>query len=89
MDAIAYTKARATLAQTIDSACENYEPVIITKKNDRSVVTLSLEDYQALEESSHLIRNLHIPRSFGHPIHAHSATDSTLIRPPIPAAFGR
>jgi hypothetical protein len=32
--------------------------------------------------------NVPIPRLFGHPFHAHSATDSTLIRPPIPAAFG-
>ncbi len=56
MDAITYTKARANLAQTIDSVCENHEPVIITKKNDRSVVMLSLEDYQALEETSYLLR---------------------------------
>lgn len=56
MDAITYTKARANLAQTIDSVCENHEPVIITKKNDRSVVMLSLEEYQALEETSHLLR---------------------------------
>jgi len=57
VDAITYTKARATLAQTIDSVCENHEPVIITKKNDRSVVMLSLEDYQALEETAYLLRN--------------------------------
>jgi antitoxin YefM len=57
MDAITYTKARANLAQTIDSVCENHEPVIITKKNDRSVVMLSLEDFQALEETSYLLRN--------------------------------
>ena len=57
MDAITYTKARASLAQTIDSVCDNHEPVIITKKNDRSVVMLSLEDYQALEETSYLLRN--------------------------------
>lgn len=51
MDAITYSKARATLAQTIDAVCENHEPVIITKKNDRSVVMLSLE------ETSYLLRN--------------------------------
>jgi len=32
MEAITYTLARANLAQTIDSVCENHEPVIITKK---------------------------------------------------------
>jgi antitoxin YefM len=45
------------LAQTIDAVCDNHAPVIITKKNDRSVVMLSLEDYQALEETSYLLRN--------------------------------
>ncbi|MEN8180543.1 MAG: type II toxin-antitoxin system prevent-host-death family antitoxin [Pseudomonadota bacterium] len=57
MDAITYTRARANLAQTIDSVCDNHEPVIITKKNDRSVVMLSLEDFQALEETSYLLRS--------------------------------
>ncbi|ACL73020.1 type II toxin-antitoxin system Phd/YefM family antitoxin [Thioalkalivibrio sulfidiphilus] len=57
MDAITYTKARANLAQTIDAVCENHEPVIVTKKNDRAVVILSLEDYQALEETAYLLRN--------------------------------
>ena len=57
MDAITYTRARANLAHTIDRVCEDHDPVIITKKNDRSVVMLSLEDFQALEETSYLLRN--------------------------------
>lgn len=57
MQAITYTHARANLAKTIDSVCDNREPVIITKKNDRSVVMLSLEDYQALEETAYLLRS--------------------------------
>ena len=57
MDAITYTRARANLAQTIDSVCDNHEAIIITKKNNRSVVMLSLEDYQALEETSYLLRS--------------------------------
>ena len=31
---------------------------------------------------------LRIPRSSGHPFHEHLATDSTVIRPPIPRASG-
>ena len=57
MDAITYTRARANLARTIDTVCENHEPVIITKKNDRSVVMLSLEDFHALEETAYLLRS--------------------------------
>ncbi|WP_085741022.1 SDR family NAD(P)-dependent oxidoreductase [Pseudomonas syringae] len=31
---------------------------------------------------------LRIPRSSGHPFHEHPATDSTMIRPPIPRLSG-
>lgn len=57
MDAITYTQARANLAKTIDAVCDNHDAIIITKKNDRAVVMLSLEDYQALEETSYLLRS--------------------------------
>ena len=57
MDAITYTHARANFAQTIDRVCDDHAPVIITKKNDRAVIMLSLEDYQALEETAYLLRS--------------------------------
>ena len=57
MKAITYTQARANLASTIDAVCDDHDPVIITKKNDRSVVMLSLEDYQSLEETAYLLRS--------------------------------
>ena len=34
------------------------------------------------------LTGLRIPRPFGHPFHGHSATDSTLIRPPVPRRSG-
>ena len=57
MKAITYTDARANLARTIDAVCENHEPVIITKKNERAVVMISLEDYEALQETAYLMRS--------------------------------
>ena len=33
------------------------EPVIITRNRDQSVVMISLEDYEALEETSYLLRS--------------------------------
>ena len=57
MDAITYTTARANLASTMNRVCEDHEPLIITRNGDQSVVMLSLEDYQALEETSYLLRN--------------------------------
>jgi antitoxin YefM len=57
MDAITYTHARSHLAETMEQVCDDHAPVIITRKNQRSVVMMSLEDYQALEETAYLLRS--------------------------------
>ncbi|MDR4518155.1 MAG: type II toxin-antitoxin system prevent-host-death family antitoxin [Nitrosomonas sp.] len=57
MKAISYTAARSNLAKTMENICNDHEPVIITRKNERSVVMLSLEDYEALEETAYLLRS--------------------------------
>ncbi|MGH7963870.1 MAG: YoeB-YefM toxin-antitoxin system antitoxin YefM [Candidatus Binatia bacterium] len=57
MDTITYSHARSTLAQTMEKVCDDHAPIIITRKNQRSVVLLSLEDYQALEETAYLLRS--------------------------------
>ncbi|MBI3283762.1 MAG: type II toxin-antitoxin system prevent-host-death family antitoxin [Burkholderiales bacterium] len=57
MDAITYTSARAQLANTMDRVCADHEPVIITRGKQQSVVMLSLEDYQSLQETSQLLRS--------------------------------
>jgi antitoxin YefM len=56
MDAITYTTARANLADTMNRVCEDHEAIIITRNGQQSVVMLSLEDYQALEETAYLLR---------------------------------
>ena len=57
MDAITYSAARANLADTMDRVCEDHEPVIITRNGQRSVVMLSLDDYNAMEETAYLLRS--------------------------------
>ncbi|MDB5895530.1 MAG: antitoxin [Rhodoferax sp.] len=57
MDAITYSSARANLARTMDRVCEDHEALIITRSGEQAVVMLSLEDYQALEETAYLLRN--------------------------------
>ena len=57
MDAITYSAARANLASTMDRVCNDHEALIITRNGQQSVVMLSLEDYQALEETAYLLRN--------------------------------
>ncbi|MGM0631597.1 MAG: type II toxin-antitoxin system Phd/YefM family antitoxin [Pseudomonadota bacterium] len=56
MDAISYTAARSNLAKTMERVCEDHSPVIITRSKARSVVMLSLEDYEALQETAYLLR---------------------------------
>jgi antitoxin YefM len=57
MDSISYTAARANLAKTMNRVCESHEPVIITRSGDSSVVMLSLEDFNSLEETAYLLRS--------------------------------
>lgn len=57
MNAITYTAARENLAKTIERVVSDRNPVIITKKNDMSVVMISLEDYEALQETAYLLRS--------------------------------
>lgn len=57
MDAISYTAARANLATTMEQVCNDHSPVIITRKQQPSVVMISLEDYQAMEETTYLLRS--------------------------------
>ena len=57
MDAITYSHARGHLAETMGKVCDDHAPVIITRQHQRSVVMISLEDYQALEETAYLLRS--------------------------------
>ncbi len=57
MDAIAYSTARENLLKTMERVCDDHEPVIITRKNARSVVMMSLEDYNAIQETAYLLRS--------------------------------
>jgi len=41
----------------MEKVCEDHSPIIITRRNENSVVMISLEDYQALEETAYLLRS--------------------------------
>jgi antitoxin YefM len=56
MKAITYTAARENLASTMNGVCEDHDPVVITRNRDQAVVMLSLEDYEALQETAYLLR---------------------------------
>ncbi|MGB2925669.1 MAG: type II toxin-antitoxin system prevent-host-death family antitoxin [Limnothrix sp.] len=57
MKAITYTAARQNLAKTMADVCDDHAPVIVTRKQHESVVIMSLEDYEALQETAYLLRS--------------------------------
>ena len=57
MDTITYTTLQKNLAKIMDKVCDDRAPVTITRSNARPVVVLSLDDYQALEETAYLLRS--------------------------------
>ncbi|MFB1487256.1 MULTISPECIES: type II toxin-antitoxin system Phd/YefM family antitoxin [unclassified Thiocapsa] len=57
MNTITYSEVRAKLAETMEKVCDDHAPMIVTRKNCRSVVMISLDDYQALEETAYLLRS--------------------------------
>lgn len=57
MDVISDMTARANLAEIMERVCNDHLPVIITRKRQAPIVMISLEDYQALEETLYLLRS--------------------------------
>lgn len=57
MESISYTSARSNLAKTMEKVCDDHAPVAITRKGEGAVVLISMEDYQALEETAYLLRS--------------------------------
>ena len=57
MDSISYTAARSNLAKTMEKVCDDHAPIAITRKGEGAVVMISMDDYQALEETAYLLRS--------------------------------
>ena len=57
MEALSYTKARSHLSSLMDKVCQDHDPVIITRQKNQPVVMVSLEDYNALTETSYLLQS--------------------------------
>ena len=55
MEVSSYTEARNNLKAILDRACDDYEPTIVTRKNGRAAVVISLEEYNGLKETAYLV----------------------------------
>jgi antitoxin YefM len=41
----------------MDQVCRDGDPLVITRNRDQAVVMMSLDDYEALEATAHLLRS--------------------------------
>jgi antitoxin YefM len=57
MDAVTYSHTRQHLAEVMDRVNDDHAPVLITRQNGRSAVLMSLDDFNALEETAYLLRS--------------------------------
>lgn len=55
MDVISYSDTRAHLKEVMDRVVEDRAPVIISRQKAESVVMVSLADWNAMEETMHLL----------------------------------
>ena len=57
MNTLNYTTLRKNLAAAIDSVIDDHNPLLITKGSDKAVVMMSLDDWNAWQETIYLLQN--------------------------------
>jgi antitoxin YefM len=57
MGYVSYTDLRQNLKKHLDEVGRSRAPLVITRQNGDPVVMLSLEEYESMEETLHLLRN--------------------------------
>ena len=57
MEVMTYSDARASLKALMDRIVRDRKHVVVTRQKAESVVMLSLEDWNAIEETMHLLSN--------------------------------
>jgi antitoxin YefM len=50
MNAITYSNIEKDFSAIMERVCDDHNPIIITHENSKSVVLMSLEDYNSIEE---------------------------------------
>ncbi|QDP97274.1 type II toxin-antitoxin system prevent-host-death family antitoxin [Microlunatus elymi] len=57
MKAISYGASRARYAEVLDSVVDDREEVVVARAGHEPVVIVSLEEFEALRETVHLMRS--------------------------------
>jgi antitoxin YefM len=54
---VSYSDLRSNLARYMDEVCDNRAPLFVTRRNARSVVLMSEDDYEGLMETVHVLKS--------------------------------
>jgi antitoxin YefM len=57
MAIVGYSEARRRLAKLMDAVVDDRRPVVVTRQRAAAVVMLSLEEYESMAETLHLLRS--------------------------------
>ena len=56
MKTLSYSAIRNSLAKAIDQVTEDHAPILITRQKGTPAVLISLEDFEAWQETAYLLR---------------------------------
>lgn len=57
MRTMSYTESRARYAEVLEAVTNDREEIVITRAGHEPVVMVSLDDYESLRETAHLMRS--------------------------------
>ncbi|MBK3776363.1 type II toxin-antitoxin system prevent-host-death family antitoxin [Azospirillum sp. YIM DDC1] len=57
MGHVSYSELRQNLARYMDEVCDSHAPLVVTRQNARSVVMISEEEFESMQETLHLLRS--------------------------------
>lgn len=55
MKVVTYSDLRKNLANVLDGVIDDHSPVLVTRQNNQTAVLISLEDFNAYEETAYLM----------------------------------
>ena len=57
MKVVSYSDLRKNLANVLDGVIEDHSPVLVTRQNNQTAVLISLDDFNAYEETAYLLKS--------------------------------
>lgn len=55
MQVVTYSEARTKLKDVMERVADDHDEVVVTRKNGKPVVMVSLEEWNAIQETMHLL----------------------------------